>query len=293
MATSRPKPNDSSTPGHGWANKSSSDECEIPSSCIHARGRDNDASSRPDLTAPSSYNTTVGEMPSADITSHDLYKELVNLAIENRPLAKDVARAALRHIAPKPVPMSDVLATDGVKRAGEFHDVARKQGKEPQKTYQDLRELVAFVGLNDWQVIYFSEEEWIKPSPNSKIQPGKNRNALSGGVLKNIIKHLQRSCAGRCGKSFEDYLADELSGIHLDHRDPRTKGTKYRSPCDYSFENAEGAFDEWIKCEATCADCHDLSEFAAGRLRVGGKKKRSGAERIENGSEKNKKQKLN
>ena len=56
-------------------------------------------------------------------------------------------------------------------------------------------------------------------------------------------------------------------------------------------EDADEAFAEWAKCEATCAECHDQGEKSGGKLRAGGKMKRSGAERVEHGGEKNKKQK--
>ena len=71
---------------------------------------------------------------------------------------------------------------------------------------------------------------------------------------------------GVCGRSFEDYTAFELSGVHMDHFDPTTKIARKgpRSPAAYAKFAVEKAMKEFAKCESLCARCHDLGEKSGG-----------------------------
>lgn len=159
--------------------------------------------------------------------------------------------------------MAAVLASERVQLAGQFHDVARSTANVPCKTYQQLLELVASVGLEPWQVIDFTEEEWNVPSPG-KVKPGGNRHQMSGSVLMNIVKHLQLSCAGACGVSFEGMNAREMNDVHLTYRDLWTRGCKYPAAWMYCKESSGALFTEYIKCESKCEACHNQDEMGGG-----------------------------
>ena len=73
-----------------------------------------------------------------------------------------------------------------------------------------------------------------------------------------------QACGGPCGQSFEDYTAFALSGVHMDHRDPKTKSEedkrKGKNPSHYAKDHPNKAVIEWAKCESLCASCHDLAK---------------------------------
>ena len=129
----------------------------------------------------------------------------------------------------------------------------RFSGFIPEKSFQQLEQFVQSIGLEPKQVIGFTETKWI--TPGDKKNPGRNRSGLAGTLFLNIIKHKQRACC-TCGKSFEDITADELSGIHLDHREGSIKGS-LGQPSGYKKYEPAVAVAEWKKCESKCAWCHN------------------------------------
>ncbi len=177
------------------------------------------------------------------------------LAAMGRTNGKLVAISYIAAIAPKPVPMADVLVSSEFAIAKAFIMVARSTAKVPRKTYAALEAMVRSIGLQPWQVVSFTEEMWNEPL---------NRHQKAGRVLMYIIHHLQRSCAGVCCGSFEDFHASSLNGVHLDHRDPSTKNEDGRSSSTYCVDSPDIAVEEWNKCESTCAACHDQAEKAGG-----------------------------
>ncbi len=180
------------------------------------------------------------------------------LTAMGRTTGKVVAVSYIAAIAPKPVPMADALASREFAIAKSFIKVARSRTPKPRHTYAEIEVMVRSIGLQPWQVINFTEEMW---------NVVENRHMKAGYVLMYILHHLQGACAGMCGKSFEDYRASSLSGIHLDHRDPTTKNEDGPSPAQFAYFAPRKAIEEWKKCESTCACCHDLAEKAGGKLR--------------------------
>ena len=54
-----------------------------------------------------------------------------------------------------------------------------------------------WVQFGGGQVIGFSEEKWITPSPDYMQKPGGNRHQLSGSVVMNIVKHFPALVCGK------------------------------------------------------------------------------------------------
>jgi hypothetical protein len=215
--------------------------------------------------APSSSSSAAAAAAAGDVSAHSVFVQLGKLT---RALGKCIAKAFLASIAPKHVPMAEVLASDDIATAKAFITEARTTGKKPVKSYAELEAMVRSVGLEPLQVISFTEDKWNTPCPGNKAKPGGNRHQMAGQVLMYIIQHKQLACAGRCGKSFEDHTVEEMSDLHLDHRTGIVKGTKYKEPCDYNKEKPDEAVKEWAKCESTCARCHDQGEKSGGKKRA-------------------------
>jgi len=111
-----------------------------------------------------------------------------------------------------------------------------------------------------------TEEVWNTPSPGRPQQPGLQRNTHTGAITGNILKHLQGAC-GISGESFADHSADMMSGIHLDHIDPRTKTD---DPCFLlrsHFGRNPAIIKELRGLRAVKSEHHDFGQKASGKLR--------------------------
>ena len=200
-------------------------------------------------------NSTSLTNTSAMGSTLDTFAALVAMG---RTTGKVVAISYIAAIAPKRVSMADALASHEFAIAKAFITVARSQTQKPTHTYAEIEVMVRSIGLQPWQVINFTEEMW---------NVAANRHIKAGQVLMYILTHLQGSCAGMCGASFEDYRASCMNGIHFDHRDPSTKNEDDPSPGVFANFTPEVAIEEWKKCESTCVACHDQAEKAGGKLR--------------------------
>ena len=106
-----------------------------------------------------------------------------------RTEAKDIANDLIASIRPPAVPMAVVLASNEIRRAKEFFTISHSTAAKPGKTFQELVEFVHSIGLEQKQVIDFTEKDW--KTPGTKKNPGANRHDLSSKVFRNIIKHKQ------------------------------------------------------------------------------------------------------
>ena len=65
------------------------------------------------------------------------------------------------------------------------------------------------------------QSTWETPSPNSKYQPGFNRNTHAAMWVRNCMNLLQRTCGCGCGQQLLNHMRQSSNhgprGLHGDH----------------------------------------------------------------------------
>ena len=138
-------------------------------------------------------------------------------ATEKKEVQEDLPaeQPAERKIHDNCVPMKDVLA--GLDKGGvfKFFAKARSQAAVPQKTFEELVEVVESVGLTQAQCIHVDAKKWLIPAGGTT---GTNRHSIAGVVLRHIIKHF--ACSKR-GETHGHLTAARLTSVDLDHHEAK------------------------------------------------------------------------